>query len=280
MKASNIFSLDNITIGTDVEFALYDNSLNNFIPADEDLIDMGVKKNPIFLIKTSTGNEAFIERDVVNAEFTFKNTYKLNEAIKMWTDIEESRKAVEDKIKENTGRNISLPYISFVEHNKNILKSKPEKKYFERGCDPDMNAWLFIPNIIDDCVRKSTKYGCGFHIHIGFDNLENIGEFELANLIKLLDFYVGQHSNKYDKDTKRRIESGYGKSGSFRIKPYGVEYRVLGTGFISKESIEFLFNNIQKALNDMFNYEFIDYISMNTNIIQDAIDNYNNNILK
>lgn len=272
MKAKN-----NITIGTDVEFALYDIDNKRFIPADENLINMGVKKSPVYLGTTSTGNEVYIERDVVNAEFTFKNTYSLDEADKMWKDINEAKEMVEHQIHKATGLNIELPYTSFVEHDYSLLASKPEKKYFERGCDPDIDAWTNIPNVINSKIKKSTKYGCGFHIHIGFQNPEELKQEYLLNLIKLMDYYIGQYSILYDTDSKRRIESGYGKSGSFRIKPYGVEYRVLGTGFISEKSIKFLFEKIQQALNDISNSELIEHLSLNSFFIQTAINNYNKN---
>ncbi|HUP80335.1 MAG TPA: hypothetical protein VM260_17400, partial [Pirellula sp.] len=67
------------------------------------------------------------------------------------------------------------------------------------------------------------------HIHIGWgsgfspDSLEHIGV--CAEIAKQLDYTVGLYSLEYDDDKTRR--EMYGKPGSFRPKPYGMEYRTL-----------------------------------------------------
>ena len=66
-------------------------------------------------------------------------------------------------------------------------------------------------------------------------------------LIKYLDMYLGVPSVLKDDDTKRR--SLYGKAGCFRLTPYGLEYRVLSSHFLStKITLAWVWKGIVKAI--------------------------------
>lgn len=59
--------------------------------------------------------------------------------------------------------------------------------------------------------------------------------------------YLGVPSVLKDNDTKRR--SLYGKAGCFRLTPYGLEYRVLSSYFLSsKATLTWVWNGINKAI--------------------------------
>lgn len=59
--------------------------------------------------------------------------------------------------------------------------------------------------------------------------------------------YLGVPSVLKDKDTKRR--SLYGKAGCFRLTPYGLEYRVLSSYFMStKTALAWVWDGIWKAI--------------------------------
>lgn len=89
------------------------------------------------------------------------------------------------------------------------------------------------------------------HIHIGYDE----SSFDKSiNIIRALDLFLGVPSIILDTDTLRR--ELYGKSGAFRIKNYGVEYRVLSNFWIqSQEIINLIFYNISQAIDFINNSE-------------------------
>lgn len=59
--------------------------------------------------------------------------------------------------------------------------------------------------------------------------------------------YLGVPSVLKDDDTKRR--SLYGKAGCFRLTPYGLEYRVLSSYFLSsKATLTWVWSGITKAI--------------------------------
>lgn len=117
----------------------------------------------------------------------------------------------------------------------------PEAKMF--GCSVDYNAYTEEPNPKPKGERTNLR-SAGFHIHIGYDDC-NV-DTSLA-LIKYLDMYLGVPSVLKDNDTKRR--SLYGKAGCFRLTPYGLEYRVLSSYFLSnKTTLTWVWNGICKAI--------------------------------
>lgn len=108
----------------------------------------------------------------------------------------------------------------------------------ELGCDPDLNAYthkINEPPKSDQPMRT----GSG-HIHIGWTKGEDIRDphhrllgFEM---VKQLDFFLGVPSLIWDSDNRRR--SLYGKAGACRIKPYGVEYRVLSNAWLRSDLLK------------------------------------------
>lgn len=124
--------------------------------------------------------------------------------------------------------------------NEDQLQS-PEAKLF--GCSVDYNAYTEKPNPKPQGERTNLR-SAGFHIHIGYDNC-NVDDSLL--LIKYLDMYLGVPSVLKDSDTKRR--SLYGKAGCFRLTPYGLEYRVLSSHFLStKITLAWVWKGIVKAI--------------------------------
>lgn len=97
----------------------------------------------------------------------------------------------------------------------------------EFGCDPDYNAWRGgrrnpKPKASDDRLRSA-----GGHIHVGYQFKDDV---EKRQLIKLMDLNAGIPSVLMDEGELRK--SLYGKPGAHRLKPYGVEYRVLSNFWI------------------------------------------------
>lgn len=100
------------------------------------------------------------------------------------------------------------------------------------GCDPDFSAYTMAPN-----PRPNGDLGfrtASGHIHIGWtkdmDPMDE-GHFEAcAMLTRQLDASIAVMSKIWDNDTTRR--EMYGKLGTFRPKPYGMEYRVLSNAWL------------------------------------------------
>ncbi len=117
------------------------------------------------------------------------------------------------------------------------LDRQPEEAK-ELGCDPDFNAWLNGKENIRPDANVSFRTGAG-HVHIGlWDPKDRPTNHEAVaiELVKQLDFYLGLPSLLFDKDTQRR--ELYGRAGAFRLKPYGVEYRVLSNKWVSSKSLQ------------------------------------------
>lgn len=102
----------------------------------------------------------------------------------------------------------------------------------EFGCDPDWDCWNYTkpstPNPLDAGNLRSS----GGHAHVGFEYEDREDQFRAAGS---LDVYLGLPSVLFDSDKLRR--NLYGKSGRFRPKPYGIEYRTLSNQWLNSESL-------------------------------------------
>ena len=133
-----------------------------------------------------------------------------------------------------------------------VIKSSPPEA-LELGCDPDYNAWLdgaANPTPNGDVTFRT---GAG-HVHIGWTDGEDINSEAhvqaCIQLCKQLDMYLGVPSVLFDGDDRRR--ELYGKAGAMRIKPYGVEYRVLSNAWLKDEALmSWVFDNTVKAISSL-----------------------------
>jgi len=111
------------------------------------------------------------------------------------------------------------------------------------GCDPDYNAWTGRRNPRPKTADKNLR-SAGGHVHVGIDGLDQTKKF---NLIRFMDLYLAVPSIFMDKDEQRR--KLYGKLGACRIKPYGVEYRVLSNFWVfNPRLIQWVYDNTERAL--------------------------------
>jgi hypothetical protein len=112
----------------------------------------------------------------------------------------------------------------------------------ELGCDPDFNGYTMVENPRPDA--NTNRRGAAGHLHLGWGNdipIDHPEHFEnCAKMARLLDRTVGMASIIINGDSTRREH--YGAAGSFRPKPYGVEYRVPDNSWIkSKHERAFIF---------------------------------------
>lgn len=126
------------------------------------------------------------------------------------------------------------------------------------GCDPDYNGWTGDQNPRPDPSGKPLRTAAG-HIHIGwgegFDVFDSDHFKYCARVARQMDYYLGIYSLIWDKDPTRR--ELYGKAGAFRVKPYGMEYRVLSNRWLaSEELMRWVYDSTQigmaAAMNDIW----------------------------
>lgn len=142
----------------------------------------------------------------------------------------------------------------------------------ELGCEPDFNAYNGLPNPRPDgsvCMRTASG-----HVHIGWttgaDLRSENHKADAEAVVKQLDYALGLYSLLWDPDPRRR--SLYGKAGAYRLKPYGVEYRVLSNKWLSDVRLQaWVFNAVQHAIKDLF--EGRNYFKEFGLLAHDAINN-------
>lgn len=131
------------------------------------------------------------------------------------------------------------------------IKAQPEEAR-ELGCMPDIDAYTLKENPKPNAATyMRTASG---HIHIGLEKDADITEeahlIKYATLVKHLDLFLGLRSLEWDKDQKRR--KLYGAPGAMRLKPYGVEYRVLSNMWLTKEElVRFVYRQTLRCIDDL-----------------------------
>ncbi|AMO43530.1 putative COOH-NH2 ligase [Pseudomonas phage K4] len=136
------------------------------------------------------------------------------------------------------------------------IKAQPDEAT-ELGCDPDFNAYENGAANPRPNANVDFRTGAG-HVHIGWGEGIDVSDPDhieaCCMATKQLDYYLGLPSILFDKGTKRRTL--YGAPGTFRPKPYGVEYRVLSNAWLKDEKLmEWVFKNTVLAIQRLFKGE-------------------------
>src|SRR5690242_7260325 len=132
-----------------------------------------------------------------------------------------------------------------------ILKKAPDEAK-ELGCQPDLDAYTLKENPKPDA--STTLRTASGHVHIGFVKKADVDSEEhllqCATLVKHLDLFLGLRSLEWDKDkTRRKL---YGNPGAMRLKPYGVEYRVLSNAWLEREElVRFVYRQVLRCIEDL-----------------------------
>lgn len=104
------------------------------------------------------------------------------------------------------------------------------------------------------------------HIHLGCDGAMDFDE--AIKFVKYFDQYVVLPSILVDTDTRRR--SLYGKAGSFRLQPWGVECRALSSFMMSNDKLlSTVWDNVMLAIH----HHNENTPLMDPDLIQDVINN-------
>lgn len=159
------------------------------------------------------------------------------------TVMNELRKATPPEFKFHIKPSVNFHYA--------ILAKQPDEAK-ELGCQPDFSAYTLKENPKPDA--NTTLRTASGHIHIGIgDGFDTSSEEHLlrcATLVKHLDLFLGLRSLEWDSDRRRR--QLYGNPGAMRIKPYGVEYRVLSNQWLEKEElVRFVYRQTLACIEDL-----------------------------
>lgn len=221
-----------VTIGADPELFLV-NSKTGEVVSSIGIIP-GEKGNPY---RSKDMPEGYgLEIDNILAEFNIPPVSSKEDFIEAMTYMKNYIK----KFIKAKNPNLDILCKASMIVNEDQLQS-PEAKLF--GCNVDYNAYTEMPNPKPKGEDTNLR-SAGFHIHIGYNNC-NVDTS--LKLVKYLDMYLGVPSVIKDNDTKRR--SLYGKAGCFRLTPYGVEYRVLSSYFLSnKITLAWVWKGINRAI--------------------------------
>ena len=137
-----------------------------------------------------------------------------------------------------------------------IEQTTPDKAK-EIGCDPEM----FYPYWIDRLQVKEKARGAGAHIHFGWTKDKQKGdlthEWDCRHLAEYCAAWWAMFCHKIDPNHSLRIrDTGYGRLGSYRIKPYGMEYRSPSSAWLGRPDIhEWMFVFFSKVFKFAQNME-------------------------
>lgn len=232
----NKIDLTKVSIGTDPEAFVINVKTGEIISAIG--LIPGDKDEPFPI---SPDGHA-IQTDNVMVEFCVPPA---NNAEQLNKDIRICIEHINNMLPENTEVTIIASSIMA----KKYLKHPQAKKF---GCDPDYNIYNLAPNIAPNA--KTDLRSAGGHIHVGYEN----PNFEHnMKIVMAMDLFLGIPSIILDED-KRRKEM-YGKSGAYREKPYGIEYRVLSNFWIKdEETVKWAFDQTMKAVQFASEEDFLD----------------------
>lgn len=239
------------TVGADPEIFIGQNG--KFVSAHGKI--PGNKQQPYLVEKGA------VQIDGMALEFNIDPAHNLEE-------FKGNLRHVESILAEMVGPDYDFLTQTSVHFDKEFLKSIPRENAM-LGCSADYNGWTLDEN--PSPKSKQFMRTVGGHIHIGGFGQDDYYEWDYfklcARIARALDETIGVYSLFWDKDDSRR--DMYGKAGSFRPKPYGMEYRTLSNAWIFKDKlVDFVYEGVEKALDKVFVKN-----EDTSSIVQEIIDN-------
>lgn len=245
-----VSSAPKISIGVDPEFFAHDKNKGILISAHE--LVPGTKEEPHPL------ENGAVQVDGVAIEFNTKPAYTAIEFAQYTTDVmKQIRAMVPDHIEF-----VVKPAVIFDKFVFDKLPDKPK----ELGCSPDYNVWSKTVNPPPAAPRglESMRTGSG-HVHIGWTSGKNVDDpshkFDCDIVGRAVDMVVGAFLKYIDRDTLR--QKLYGKAGTIRVKPYGIEWRTPSNEWLNHpELYQWLFDAVHKTVTAVISGKFYpDYSS-------------------
>lgn len=241
----------NIMVGADPELFLYNTRERRYVSAEN--IIGGTKNDP-----RKIGNEGCaVQEDNVLAEFCIPPSRNVDEFV---GNVRFMKEYIADHIKKHD-EDLVIMCVPSAELDEEFLNTEKAQEF---GCEPDFNVWEY--NVNKPPNAKANFRSAGGHIHIGYDNPEIDNQ---ERLIKCMDIVVGVSSVLLDGDTRRK--ELYGKSGAFRFKDYGVEYRTPSNFWVETEDLTALVYMLTKRAVKLANDESFDPDKYK--FVQDIINN-------
>lgn len=215
-----------ITVGTDAEIPLM-LVTGEFFPATG--IFGGTKVEPKPLGRLGAGFA--VQEDNVNVEFNVPPARTSREF------VSNVSKAIR-QLQRITPPTMMLAFgTASAEYRPEWLKNQACQEF---GCTPDLNVYTGERNPKPEAENKNLRTASG-HIHVGWDNPTHE---DREKLVKMLDLHCGFASVNIDDKARRQL---YGKAGAYRVKDYGIEYRVLGNWWVQSHA-ETVWNMVMAAV--------------------------------
>ena len=232
-----------ISLGSDPEFFLFNTETEHVVSAHN--IIQGTKQEPFPIKKLG-----FLQVDGVACEV---NTVPALTAPEFSKNLTQILSALSKHVKKNNPK-LNVIISSTVTFEKDYFKNLPENVKV-LGCDPDYNA--YTGEMTELPKNHTTSRSAGGHLHIGWlHNTDVILETQIfnpehlsdcCNVVKQLDAVFIVLSHIWDKDNERR--NSYGQKGTFRPKPFGVEYRTLSNQWtVSTEMMQWIFKTVEHCV--------------------------------
>lgn len=230
---------DGFYFGADPEVFIFDKNGQAVAP---DMIP-GTKEEPYPV------EGGALQRDGMAAEFNINKSHEFGE----WNSNFEK---VLDALQKQLPEGYTWKAIPSVEFSQEVFDNAPDD-YKLLGCSPDWNAWERDLNPPPHCADRPFLRTASGHIHVGWGtdySLDDpLHQQNCFDFVKQLDWMLALWSLKMDPDVTRR--QLYGKAGACRLKPYGVEYRVLSNFWItSRDRRLTVWNRVQTAIKNMQDY--------------------------
>lgn len=208
-----------VTIGADIEYFLQDKQSKEIITAEG--IIQGTKYEPFCFDQ----NNKFFATSLDNV---------LAEHCIPPVDLTNKQGFIENILKsqhyiESLNENICLAIQPSARLLDKYLQSETAKTF---GCEPDYNCWNGGDANPRPTSAVSNLRTAGFHVHFGY---EKPGYDENIEFAKRFDLFVTLPALLIEPENERRLL--YGKAGSFRNKPYGLEVRTLSSYFASSPEL-------------------------------------------
>lgn len=177
------------------------------------------------------GNGIWVQEDNVLAEFNIVPCSSKEDF------VFEIKQGIFEVARIASSSGCGIAFLASAILDKDQLRSRKAKMF---GCDADFNAWSLVMNQPPE--PNTNMRTAGGHIHVGgIDDIDNI------QLVRAMDLFLGVPSIILDKDSKRM--KMYGGAGTFRPKPYGIEYRTLSNFWLQSEKlIEWVYDNTLRAV--------------------------------
>jgi hypothetical protein len=257
-------AMEGLTFGADPELFVVDTN-GDFVSA-EGLIP-GTKDKPY---KVDCGA---VQVDGMAAEFNI-------DPVDNYVDFRHNMKTVRQQLKKMLPKGYKLVEVATAEFKPEVWNNTPDHAKM-LGCSPDFNAW-------NTCINKPPKdrefiRHAGGHLHIGWtdeaDTSDTVYASACLDLVRQLDWYLGTWSTLKDTDAERR--EMYGKAGSMRFKPYGVEYRTLSNFWLKSDALMLeTWNRMQAAIWGMKDNHFpVQYSRYNNSVISSINTSVQDNTL-